>query len=127
MSSKIVLLPVMVSVVPGATVKISVASRLTSTSSLSKAGRPKKSARHIKPRDARLVVRELQLMLETVRAEIAEFEAEEERRRKIDILLNAELAAPRKDAFYYRMARFMIAGICPEIVGQWLRTPNHLQ
>jgi len=38
-------------------------------------------------------------MLETVRAEIAEFEAEEERRGKIDILLNAELAAPRKDAF----------------------------
>lgn len=93
---------------------------------MKKARRPKKSADV--DYTATDVVDALQMMHDACAAEVARLEAEEaEKRKNIDTLLDAELAAKRKDAFYYHMARLMIAGIDPEIVGQWLRTPEHLQ
>lgn len=71
------------------------------------------------------VLRRLTILRDRVGAELTQIETERaEERKKMEILRAAELAAPRKNKIYFRLARFIRAGVGPEIVSGWLRTPE---
>jgi len=71
---------------------------------------------------AQKIVQGLTILRDEVGAAIAELEAEEAKHHnRIEVLRAAEMAAPRKRAFYFRMARLIHeGGAGPEIVAHWL-------
>jgi hypothetical protein len=72
-------------------------------------------------READKAARRLQKLQEAVTAQIAALESEQtEHEYKIALLRAAELAAPRKRALYFLLARLILEDIGAEVVASWL-------